>query len=131
MKFLDNVGFSNRPPSHYHGDIVRGIFLAIAVIMLFGLPFFQEQIPLPLTLSLAAVIFLIFIAGLTNPQQILLALVDVLVSLSGFLIFEYFALNGFESFANLFFLVNQTLAVLFLCAFYYSTKTLRGFYLRK
>ncbi len=131
MKFLDNVGFSNHPPSHYHGDKVRVLFLAIALFMILGLPFFQEQIPLPLTLSLTSVIFLIFLAGLTNPRQVWVAFLNVVVSLGGLLIFEYFALINVDAISGAFFWVNQILAMMFLIAFYYSTKTLRGFYLRQ
>lgn len=130
--FLDNLGFSDKKPKHYHGDIVRVLFLVIAFLMFVGLPFFQDEIPLPLSLSLGAVVFLVFLGGLTNPRQAWVVFLDTVVSLLGLSIFAYFSVTRFSSLElTAFFLINQTLGLLFLVAFYFSTKTLRGMYLRE
>lgn len=127
---MENTGFSERKPRHYHGDIVRVCFFASAALMLLGLPYFQDLIPLPISLSMGAIVMLIFLAGLTNPEQVWLIFLDTMASLLGVVIFEYFAVTNF-SVQSVFFWINQFLALLFLIAFYFSTKTLRGFYLRK
>ena len=130
MKFLDSAGFSDKSPRHYHGDIVRVCFFIAALLMLSGLPFFQDRIPLPVSLSMGAIVMLIFLAGLTNPLLVWLLFTDTVASLFGLVIFEYFAVTNFDL-SSVFFYINQTLAILFLIAFYFSTKSLRGFYLRK
>jgi hypothetical protein len=114
---------------HYHGDYVRALIFTAGLLMLIGLPYFQNEINLPIYFSIIAVIILVFLAGLTNPKQVWIAYVDFVVSLLGFSIFEYEAVVGFGSNQPLF-LINQTIALVFFFALYFSTKTLRGFFLR-
>ncbi len=129
-KFLDNLGLSEGKPRHYHGDNVRTLFLIAATIMFFCQPFLLDQIPFSWPVSLAAIILLIFLAGLTNPRQPWVIFLDTVVALLGLVIFEYYVISRFSSWDDIFFWVNQTLALIFLLAFYFSTKTLRGLYLR-
>lgn len=97
---MDNTGFSERDPKHYHGDIVRVCFFIASVLMLLGLPYFQSQIPLPISASLGAIVLLIFLAGLTNPIQVWFTFIDTIASLVGVVVFEYFAVSRFESVFN-------------------------------
>lgn len=115
--------------SHYYGDIVRLMFVASAVLMLFALPFFQERIEAPVILSIAAILGLVVVAGLVNPRQKLIAEVSVGVALAGFLVFEFYAVSRFAGLSDPFFLVNQTVAVLFFIALYFGVKTMRGMFL--
>lgn len=117
---------------HYYGDIVRILFFIAGILMILSLPLLNGFVPVSLHISIFSILILIFIAGLTNPAQKWVSIVDTLISSVGFVVFEYFAVitfSGGEDF--LFFLINQTLAVLFLFAFYFATKTVRGFIVKE
>jgi hypothetical protein len=117
------------PKTHYYGDQIRVLFVIAGILMLLGLPLFQDKIPFSVWFSVGAIIVLIFLAGLTNPKQVWVSFLNTAASLIGFAVFEYYALTNSISLFEGFFLVNQLLAIIFLIAFYLSSKTLRGFYL--
>ena len=117
---------------HYYGDLVRLLFFLAGTLLLLGLPLLRSLIPVPLYVSIFAILALVFVAGLTNPAQKWLSFVDVITSSIGFIVFEYYAVLTFSSAEDFFFfLVNQTLAALFLFAFYFATKTMRGFLVKE
>lgn len=130
MDLLETKAPGERKIPHYHGDRTRTFLVIAATLMLIGLPFFKNQIPYPLSLSIITIVILIFLAGLTNPKLVWITFVEVTISALGFFVFEYFAIFKFTNFSDLFFWTNQILALLFFFAFYFATKTLRGFYLR-
>lgn len=115
---------------HYHGDKVRILFVIAGLLMLFALPFYQHIIPIPIIFSILAILIIGFMAGITNPRLMSIALTDMIISLSGFFIFEYMSISFFDE-NKLFALVNQILAGIFFIAIYFSTKTLRGFLLNR
>lgn len=131
MDVIETKPPGERKIPHYHGDITRSLLVVAATLMLVGIPFFKDRVPFPLSLTIIVVVVLIFLAGLTNPKQVWLTFLEVVASASGFFVFEYYALFKFTNFTDIFFWANQTLALLFFFAFYFSTKTLRGFYLRQ
>lgn len=117
---------------HYYGDVVRILFFISGTLMILGLPLINGTIPVSIHVSIFSILILIFIAGLTNPAQKWVSIVDTVVSSLGFVVFEYFAVVTFSQGEDfLLFLINQTLAVLFLFAFYFATKTVRGFIVRE
>ncbi|MDP2632729.1 MAG: hypothetical protein Q8P25_03325 [Candidatus Curtissbacteria bacterium] len=117
---------------HYYGDIVRFFFFLAGTILLLSLPLLRSLIPIPIYVSIFAILALVFVAGLTNPAQKWLSAVDVITSSVGFIVFEYYAVLTFSSAEDFFFfLINQTLAALFLFAFYFATKTMRGFLVKE
>ncbi len=120
----------NRDILHYYGDQVRVLLFIAGFIMLISLPFFKDLIPQPINFSIVAIVIVSFLAGLTNPKQVWTIYLDLVASLIGFLVFEYYAITNSGNLLNGFFVINQTLALLLLAAFYFSTKSLRGFYLR-
>lgn len=117
---------------HYYGDTVRKLFLVGAVFMLASLPAMSSYLPVPLYVSILAAICIGVFAGITNPLQTWAAVLDLLISLTAVVIFEYQAVNGYQmySFTHRTFWVNQILAIDFLIALYYSTKTVRGMLLK-
>lgn len=127
---LGNLKNGN-PIPHYYGDMVRFFFLFAAVIMLVTLPFVNNLLPVPLLASIFAILFLALIAGLTNPSQKWTAVLNSIVAISGFVTYEYYAVNAYLAAASssLLFITNQTLAIVFLLASYFATKTLRSFLL--
>ncbi len=113
---------------HYYGDVVRFLFLLGAVIMLITLPFLNPNLPVPLVISILIILTIGLVAGVTNPLQKSTAFITTLISSIALIVFEYYAVTTYlnDSFANLLFIVNQILALIFLFALYYSTKTLRA-----
>ena len=114
------------PP--YYGDLVRKhLFFAAFVIMVAAL-IDSELRNFYLFIGLFGVVGFTILAGLTSPKKRSIVFTDVVVSAIMFLIFEYFAIFAFiqyESFSNSVFFFRQLIAVIYLIALYYSTKTLR------
>lgn len=118
--------------AHYYGDIVRKMFFLAAILMLAGLPFFNDRLPVPTIWSLVAIVTIGFLAGLTNPVNKLPALINTATSAVAVIIFEYFAVTIYQNLgADLLFLANQALAIIFLVALYFGTKTLRAMMLQE
>lgn len=117
---------------HYYGDMVRVLFMLAAVMVILATPLISSFLPVNIFILIVFVLVLALIAGLTNPEQKWTVASDVGISLVGVAIFEYFAVSTFVN-AGLFdpaFTITQLLAIIFLFTLYYSTKSLRGMYLR-
>ena len=96
--------------------------------MLMGLPILNQTISVPAYISILFVLSVVFIAGITNPAQRMLSVLDLIVSLVGFIVFEYYSVKVFaEGSIYFIYLINQAIAILFLLAFYFAVKTFRGF----
>ena len=113
---------------HYYGDVVRFLFLAAAVIMLVTLPFLNPNLPVPLIFSILIILSIGLVAGVTNPLQKSTSFITTGISAIALIVFEYYAVTTYinTSYTNILFIVNQILALIFLFALYYSTKTLRA-----
>ena len=112
--------------SHYYGDTVRQLLIVAGLLMLASGPFFRSALPVPALVSVLAVLVVVLAAGLINPQQRWTITLTTIISLFGFLVFEYYAMMSYDSGPQTFFWINQTLAILFFLALYLSTKTLRS-----
>src|SRR3989344_8259765 len=100
--------FGNRKFPHYYGDISRIFFLFAGIIMLFGLPILNQTISVPAYISILFVLSVVFIAGITNPAQRMLSVLDLIVSLVGFIVFEYYSVKVFaEGSIYFIYLINQ------------------------
>lgn len=112
---------------HYYGDLVRRLFLGGAVLMLVALPFVNPLLPFPIFTSILVIIILCLVAGLTNPLQTWVAIINEVTAIIAVLVFEYYAVLYYQNSGfSLIFNINQILALNFLVAFYYATKNLRG-----
>ena len=122
-----------KPLEHYYGDIVRYLFLAAGIIMLVTLPLFQSLIETPLMVSISGIAVLGIAAGLTNPQQVVSAVVNFVISIVGFITFAYSATTSFQGKIenDKFILTNIILAAIFIFAIYFSMKTMRSRLLNK
>ena len=112
---------------HYYGDIVRVIFVIAGILMLVFLPIFKDLIVVPVGIAIFVIISVDLFAGLTNPLQKWISLINLFISLSAFIIFETIAVDYFSTSEKLYASVNQILAFLFFLSLYFSTKTFRGF----
>lgn len=131
IKQLEIVTEEDKPIPHYYGDMIRVLFLIAGIIMLLGLPFFKDLLPIPYIIPILTILVVDFFAGLTNPKLNWVIALNLIISLFGFLVFEYTAVSNFSDSHKSFAFVNQILAIIFFIALYYSTKTLRGFLLKK
>jgi hypothetical protein len=113
--------------SHYYGDIVRRLFLIAAFVMAATLPYFSPLIGKPLLMSIVGILVLAVAAGLTSPAYSLSSILNALVAIGAVVVFETYAVQRFSEFGtDVFFLINQALALIFLVAFYFGMKTLRS-----
>lgn len=116
---------------HYYGDIVRKLFMAIGLVMLFGLTYFADYVPQPISFSVAIIIITIMMAGLFTPLNKWIWLFNIVFSAIAVFVFQSYAIEYYQSVDSVwFFLANQGLAVVALFALYFSVKTLRGFYIK-
>ncbi|MEK7608026.1 MAG: hypothetical protein AAB495_00380 [Patescibacteria group bacterium] len=111
---------------HYYGDTVRRLFMASGMIMLVGLPFIYDNLPLPLFSSLLAISVVALTAGFLSPIHFPVLAFDLSISVGGLIAFEYYAVQAYLADEDAFFALNQALAIIFFYALYYSVKTLRG-----
>ena len=120
-------------PLHYYGDIVRKLFLISATIMIVTLPFLSDRILVPSFISIFTIMIVTAIAGFINPEGRSILILDFIIAIGGVIVFETIAVNSYTRVSpfELFFVVNQVLAILFLSALYYSAKTLRTVIPRK
>jgi len=119
-------GSNSQLTAHYYGDLVRKLFLAGGVIMIFGLPFMKNLFNLPIYIPLTAILVLAYLAGLTSPRQHLVTWFNLAVATIAFVVFEIYAVRLFKSSDAFWFVANQLEALIFLTALYFSTKTLRA-----
>ncbi len=117
---------------HYYGDLVRFLFMLAAIIMLVTLPFLMGKLPVPLYISILVILVIGVLAGITNPLQKWISILNGLISTAALFIFEYYAVNSLtiSGVKTLYFITNQLLALVFLFALYYSIKTIRAMYLK-
>ncbi len=121
----------NEDHFHYYGDTVRRIFLVIAIVMLVMAPFVQESILKPSSLNVIAIIVLVLVSGFMNPKQVWVKYISFFVSLLGLFLFGVEAIQNYQKSSWVFELLTIAIAILFLFAFYFSSKTLRGVFVTK
>ncbi len=115
------------PIFHYYGDYVRRIFIGVAVVLVLTEPLYPNLMPLLSTMgTVLFVALLIFHAGFTSPANKMTAIGNILIALFGMLLFQYSAAVGYKTEELVIFLVREALALAFMFALYYSTKTIRG-----
>ena len=122
---------SENPIPHYHGDIVRILFMIAAIIMLVSLPLFKADIALPPVYSIVAILILGLTAGLTNPKLIWHAGINLVVAVTAFLVFATYMVNTYGTGVRAFFFTNMVLSFIFVLAVYFSVKTVRGLFLAR
>ncbi len=115
--------------AHYYGDIVRRYFLLGGAVLLLAILVDRESLTFYLFTGVFGVLALTVLAGLTSPLSRQVTIANGIVSGALFLVFEYFAVNAYLNYLDFFnetFLLRQILALIFIIALYFSTKTFRG-----
>ena len=125
--------FENWLTGHYYGDFVRRLFFAGALVMLIALPIYRDYIEFPSLISIFAATIIGIAAGFTSPRHKLVLILNIIISFSALIVFEYYAVDSYArpSFPGTLVWLDQILAIIFFLALYYSVKTLRGHVLTK
>lgn len=131
-----NNDYENMNPSprgrripHYYGDIVRKYLLFAGAMLLVAVLVDKELLSLYLFVGIFGVLVFTILAALMSPKVTSAIFTNAIISALMFLIFEYFAISAYlksQTFLDSIFIIRQVLAVAFLVALYFSTKTLRG-----
>ncbi len=123
---------STRLLRHYYGDQVRVLFVIAGLIMIISYPYFSPLIGVQAPVAVLGFALFAVFGGFMNPEQKWVIILNSVISVVAFIIFEYAAVYTYNnwpttvSFYVAFFWVNQILALIFFFAAYLSTKTLRG-----
>lgn len=113
---------------HYHGNVVRGLFVLSAIILLVSLPLIGNVTTLPTVITIAMIIVLIVLGAITSSSIKWVHTINAALSLFGVIVFEYNAVVGGVSDGTLLFGVRQVLALIFLLTLYFSVRTLLGYF---
>jgi hypothetical protein len=112
---------------HYYGGVVRNLYMAMAVIMLFMTPFLKNELPVPPFISVAAVLGLAVFAGFTSPKAKSIIFYEFIISLVALYIFGYEMVVSYgPTHTRLLFWTSTVLAILAVFTLYFSSKTFRG-----
>jgi len=113
---------------HYHGDGVRAIFVASAVLLIVAKSTGAE-IPLSTFGTVVVAVILVVAAGVTNPASRGIHWLNATLAIIGTLLFGRTAVNHYSAGTNIAdtsFLFVEALALLSLIALYFTTRTIRG-----
>jgi hypothetical protein len=116
---------------HYYGDIVRQLLVIGAIAMILAAPWYTDALRTVLPFIILGALLSIALAAITNPHNKLIVMADVIAS--GFIALAYaaWALFSYDTSTWLEFGLRQGIALAFMIAFYFSTKTLRAMLLGK
>ncbi|MFO0718882.1 MAG: hypothetical protein U0522_02560 [Candidatus Paceibacterota bacterium] len=113
----------------YFGNQVSKLLLVAGLLIIITHPFFKSSLSstfLPITLL--SVVVIVFLAGFTSSKYKWIMFVDVVASAVGFIVFSYQAIITYNDSSTYyaFFLINLIISLLFLFAFYFGVKTIKG-----
>lgn len=122
---------------HYYGDTVRNLFIFGGLIILISYPFFSSLIKAPIAFSIIGCIALVVFAGLMNPRQKWIVILNAIIPIVALAVFEYAAVYTYLNLSPTiglhvaFFWVNQILSLVFFFAAYLAIKTVRGSFIQE
>lgn len=111
---------------HYYGDVVRQLFVAGAVVMLVGAPFYTEALRVQFPFILCGAIVFVALAALTNPHNKTVVIADAIAAGVAVFVYETWALFQYAESSWIEFILREVIALNFITAFYFSMKTLRA-----
>ncbi len=123
---------SRREIPHYHGDGVRALFVASAIILIVAKST-GADLPLSTFGTVVAAVVLVIAAGITNPVQFWIHWINAFLAICGTILFGTTAIEHYRSGISIFdssFVYVEALALLSLVALYFTTQTVRGLHLR-
>ena len=134
---LDNEGGQaivtpHRENPHYHGDEVRALFVVGAILIIFAQST-GADLPLSTGGAVLSAVALVIIAGITSPKLSGIHWVSAFAAVFGTLLFGRAAVANYREGVSVFepsFIYVEALAILFLVALYFTTRTIRALLLR-
>jgi len=118
-------------PRHYHGDLVRWLFLTNSIVLLIAFPIFKTVTIIPVVFGTILAIGLMLLAALTTSKYKWVHIVNMLVALVCVAIFEILAFATNFSTDPFVFLIRQGIALSFLLSLYFSARTVLGIFSKK
>lgn len=116
---------------HYHGEIVRRLFMAGGAALLILTPIVRDVLPLRASILLLLTFLLAILAGITNPKHVWIMFSDIVVASVALFIFQYAAISGITGGDPTHaILIRQAFAINFFFALYFAAKSLRGALMR-
>ena len=116
---------------HYHGNIVRVLFIAAVVLLLVLTPIFGTILPGGIIFEVLSTVVLLGLAGLTSPRGRGVIIADAIVAGIGVVLIETLALELYSSDALNAFFARELVGLTFIFALYFSVKTLRAMQLHQ
>ncbi len=113
---------------HYHGDAVRALFVASAVLLIVAKST-GADLPLSTFGTVLAAVILVVAAGITNPAQFSIHWMNAFLAMVGTVLFGTTAVEHYRAGVSFFdssFIYVEALALLSLVALYFTTRTIRG-----
>ena len=135
MTYEGNCGTSvpqKREILHYHGDEARVIFVISAFVIIVAQSTGAE-LPLSTIGAVVSAVVLVIAAGTTNPALSWIHWVNAFLAIGGTLLFGTNAVERYRAGTNISdpsFIYLEVLALLSLFALYFTTRTIRGMFLR-
>lgn len=117
---------------HYHGDEVRALFFAGALVLIVAQST-GADLPISTFGAVVTAVVLVVAAGITNPGQSWIHWLNALLAVSGTLLFGMAAVEHYRAGMSIIdpsFTYTEILALLSLIALYFTTRTIRGMHLR-
>jgi hypothetical protein len=111
---------------HYHGDIVRMLFLATVGLAFVAVPFWGYLLPFGMVFEVASGIVLILLAGLTSPHSKVTIVLDAIAAALGAFLLEITAISFRSVDPIMLQIIREACALALLGAMYFSIKTLRA-----
>lgn len=118
--------------AHYHGDAVRALFVASAVVLIVARST-GADLPLSTFGTVSAAVALVIAAGITNPASFWIHWINAGLAMLGTVLFGMSAVDHYRLGVNVFdpsFTYIEALALLSLVALYFTTRTIRGLHTR-
>lgn len=117
---------------HYHGDAVRALFVASAIVLIVAR---STGVDLPLSTfgTVSTAVALVIAAGITNPASFWIHWINAGLAMVGTILFGMSAVDHYRLGISVFdpsFTYIEALALLSLLALYFTTRTIRGLHTR-
>lgn len=111
--------------SHYYGDTVRALFLAVAVMVGIAIPF-SGELRMGALIGAPSIVALLVLAGLTNPHGKVVLILNALFAGAGVVFTQLIALAAYGAGGYPFFAFIECMSVILMVALYLSIKNVRA-----
>lgn len=135
----DDFGIKGFEPSyatftsipHYYGDIVRGLLLGAAALLLISFPLYADSVRTQFPFIIFGAFVAVAVAAFTDPHKRISLMADAIVAGVGMVVYAGWGLLGYDGLNPVAFVLRLAIAVICLFAFYFSLKTVRAFALHE